>query len=232
MAGLAIANEEPSIIGVQHFITAANAVGLPVGYKNFSIPIGTVNVGPTVLGMQQAHVNGFFSEMLNTTDFAIMTAAKQEGLKLAAPIDYTSYTQDLLDNASALQGAQGIISYVQQVPVEEHTPATLQEQAAFEKYEHFSGVPNLNWTYGWLAADLFIKGLQGAGSNPTRTSFLNALHNTTNWTAGGLLAQAPDLSLAGFGHAPSHSCAYFTQLKGSAYVPLSGGKPVCGNAVS
>ncbi len=231
MASLAIANEAPSVIGAQQYVKAAAAVGLKVGYENYSIPIGSVDVGPVVLAMKQANVDGFQSYMLNTTDFAIMEGAKQSGLALKAPMDFTSYAQDLLDNPSALQAAQGIVVDVAQVPVEEHTKATLAQQAAFKKYENFTGVPNLNWTYGWLSADLTIQGLKHAGKNPTRASFLNALRHTKGWTAGGLLAKAPDLSLAGFGTAPKTACAYFVQLKGSAYVPMNKGKPICGGLV-
>jgi len=232
VAALAIANEAPSIIGAQLFVKAAQKVGLNVGYQNFSIPIGSVDVGPVVLAMTKAHVDGFASYMLNTTDFAIMEGAKQSGLKLTAPFDFTSYTQDLLDNPSALQAAQGIVVQVMQTPVEEHTAATRAEQAAFEKYEHFSGVPNLNWTYGWLSADLTIRGLEAAGKNPTRASFLHALRNLKGWTANGLLPKAPDFSLQHFGTSPKTSCQYFVRLEGSAYVPLNRGKPICGSLVS
>jgi ABC-type branched-subunit amino acid transport system substrate-binding protein len=231
MASLAIANEQPSIVGAEAFVTAAKSLGLNVGYRNYSIPIGSVDATATVLAMKQTKVDGFISYMLNTTDFAIMEGAKQAGINLVAPMDFTSYTQDLLDNPTALAAAQGIIVDVAQVPVEEHTPATEAQQAAFETYEHFSGVPNLNWTYGWLSADLFIKGMQEAGQNPTRASFLNALRNTTGWTANGLLARSPDFSLKDFGTAPTTACAYFVQLHGSAYTPLNGGQPICGNEV-
>lgn len=231
MASLAIGGEQPSIIGAQSFVNAAKSVGLNVGYRNYSIPIGSVDATGVVLAMKQAHVDGFMSYMLNTTDFAIMEGAKQAGLNLAAPMDFTSYTQDLLDNPSVLAAAQGIVVDVAQVPVEEHTAATQSQQAAFKTYENFSGVPNLNWTYGWLSADLFIKGLQSAGTNPTRASFLNALHNTQGWTANGLLARAPDLSLKDFGTAPPTACAYFVRLQGSAYVPLNQGQPICGNLI-
>lgn len=231
MAALAIANEQPSIVGAQSFVNAAKSLGLDVGYKNYSIPIGSVDATATVLAMKQTKVDGFMSYMLNTTDFAIMESAKQAGIKLVAPMDFTSYTQDLLNNASVLAAAQGIIVDVAQVPVEENTPATKAQQAAFEKYENFSGVPNLNWTYGWLSADLFIKGMQAAGQNPTRASFLDALHNTQGWTANGLLARSPDLSLKDFGTAPATACAYFVQLHGSTYTPLNQGQPICGNKV-
>ncbi len=232
VAALAIANEAPSIIGAQLFVKAAKQLGLNVGYQNFSIPIGSVDVGTTVLGMKQANVDGFASFMLNTTDFAIMEGAKQAGLKLVAPLDFTSYTQDLLDNPTALQAAQGIVVQVIQTPVEEHTAATRAEQAAFEKYEHFSGVPNLNWAYGWLSADLTIRGLEAAGKNPTRASFLDALRHVKGWTANGLLPKAPDFSLQHFGTSPKTSCEYFVRLEGSTYRVLNNGKPVCGTLVN
>jgi branched-chain amino acid transport system substrate-binding protein len=231
MASLAIGGEEPSILGAKAFDTAAASIGLKVGYSNYSIPVGTVNVGPIVLAMKQAHVDGFNSEMLDTTDFAIISGARQAGLKLIAPISVTGYGQDLLTQPTALQAAQGAIFGVEQTPVSEHTPATVAEQAAFEKYEHFSGVPSLSWTAGWTSADLFIQGLKAAGNSPTRTTFLSGLHNLKGWTAGGLLPWTADLSLANFGQSAKTQCEYFVKLSGSKFVPLAGGKPICGTQV-
>lgn len=232
MAALAIANEEPSILGEQDFIAGAKAIGLKVGYYNASTPIGSVNVTSLVLAMKQAGVDGFQSAMLDTTNFAIMTTAKQAGLKLVAPMQDVGYDQALLDDASAVDAAQGGIFSVIQVPFEEKTPATEREQGAFETYEHFSGVPNLNWSFGWLSADLTIQGLLGAGTNPTRTSFLGALRNLKGWTAEGLLATAPDFSLANFGKLTSQTaCSYYVKLSGKAFVPLNNGKPICGVVV-
>jgi branched-chain amino acid transport system substrate-binding protein len=229
MAALAIAGEEPSILGEQDFIAGAKAVGLKVGYFNDSTPIGSVNVTSLVLAMKQAGVDGFQSAMLDNTNFAIMTTAKQAGLKLVAPMQDVGYDQALLDDASAVQAAQGGIFSVIQVPFEEHTAATQIEQGAFEKYEHFSGVPNLNWSYGWLSADLTIQGLKAAGANPTRTSFLTALRNLKGWTAEGLLPTASDFSLANFGKLTSTTaCSYYVQLKDRSFVPMNGGKPICG----
>jgi branched-chain amino acid transport system substrate-binding protein len=233
MAGLAIAAEEPSIIGVQEFVAGAKKIGLKVGYINESTPLGGVNVTPLVLAMKAAHVDGFDSEMLDTTNFAIQTAAKQAGLKLVAPIAAVGYDQALLDDPSALAAAQGGIFTVEQVPVEEHTAATIAEQAAFEKYEHFSGVPNLNWTFGWESADLTIQGLLHAGSNLTRASYLSALRGLKGWTAGGLLPVAPDFSLADFGKTTTaDQCSYFAQLEGKGFVAMNHGKPYCGPYLS
>jgi ABC-type branched-subunit amino acid transport system substrate-binding protein len=229
MAALAIANEEPSIYAEQDFMAGAKALGLKVGYYNDSTPIGGVNVTPLVLAMKSAGVDGFQSAMLDTTNFAIMTAARQEGLKLVAPMQDVGYDQALLNDPSAVQSAQGAIISVLQVPVEEKTAATQAEQAAFEQYEHFSGVPNLNWSYGWLAADLTIHGLESAGANATRTSFLDSLRNVKGWDGEGLLPVASDFSLADFGKLPSQTtCSYYVKVSGNAFVPLNNGKPICG----
>ncbi len=107
MAALAIANEQPSIISEQSFMAGAKAIGLKVGYYNDSTAIGSVNVTSLVLAMKQAGVDGFQSAMLDTTNFAIMTTAKQDGLKLVAPMQDVGYDQALLADPSAVQAAQG-----------------------------------------------------------------------------------------------------------------------------
>ncbi len=230
MASLAIGNEEPSIAVAKSFVTGAKADGLNVGYENYSIPIGSVNVTPVILAMKAAHVDGFYSAMLNNTNFALMTAAQQAGLRLKAPIQIVGYGQDLLNDPAAVRGGQGAIFDLPQAPVELNTPATRAETAAFAKYEHFSGVPSFNWTYGWLSADLFIRGLEAAGKNPTRAAFIAKIRTIT-WDGGGLLPKPVDISLAGFGKTPATSCAYFAQLKDSTFVPMNGGKAYCGHTL-
>jgi branched-chain amino acid transport system substrate-binding protein len=230
MASLAIGNENPSIAVAKSFVTGAQADGLSVGFQDYSIPIGSVDLTSVVLAMKAAHVDGFYSAMLANTNFALMTAAQQAGLQLKAPIQIVGYGQDLLNDAAAVRGAQGAIFDLPQAPVELSTPATKTEVAAFAKYEHFTGVPSFNWTYGWLSADLFIRGLEAAGSNPTRASFIIKIR-TISWDGGGLLPAPVNISLAGFGKTPATSCAYFAKLEGSTFVPMNGGKPYCGHAV-
>jgi branched-chain amino acid transport system substrate-binding protein len=233
IAVLAIADEPPSDIAAQEFVKAAQAVGLKVGYQNYSLPLGSVNVTATVLGMQQAGVDGFDSFMLDNTNFALMEAAKQAGMSLKAPIQAVGYGQDVLDSSSALQAAQGGVFLVSQVPIEEKTAATKAETGAFKKYENFGGIPNLNWTEGWISADLYIQGLEKAGKNPTRASFLKAVRSIKGYNANGLLPTPLDLSSKDFGKGPSllSTCSYFVQLEGKKFVVLNKGKPVCGKNV-
>lgn len=212
---------------------AAKAVGitakyahLKVGYINDSIPFGGVNVEPIVLSMKDAHVNAVAMEMDDDTNFAILTAAKQSGLDLKVAISATGYGQPLLNEKPALDAAQG--SYF----IEEGPPLSSAPEKAFraalKKYEGFSGVPGFDWYEGWTNADLFIKGLEVAGRNPSRASFISNLHKVTGYTAEGLLPNPINLSLADFGKPPTKSCIWFAQVMGSTFVPVNGGKPVCG----
>jgi hypothetical protein len=77
-----------------------------------------------------------------------------------------------------------------------------------------------------------IKGLQVAGQNPTRDSFITNLRNVTSRDAEGLLPDNLSFSLSQFGKAPPSECAYFPKLEGSSFVPVpADGKPVWGTLI-
>jgi branched-chain amino acid transport system substrate-binding protein len=109
-----------------------------------------------------------------------------------------------------------------------HTPATLAEQAAFKQYEGFSGVPGFDWSQGYTSADLLIKGLQLAGQNPTRASFVSNLRQVKSYDAGGLLATP--VSFSNPTAIPTTQCAYYDQLQGHKFVLVTP-KPVCGTLI-
>jgi branched-chain amino acid transport system substrate-binding protein len=210
------------------FALAAKSVGLTVGYLNTSLPFGTVNVAPVALAMKSKGITGASMEMDEDTNFAILTAAKQAGVDLKVAISATGYGQDLLNDPAAVQAGQGFYYPPVATPVEAKTPATLAMQAALQKYEGFSGVPGFDWYEGWLSSDLMIRGLQVAGTNPTRSSFIHNLHQVTNYTAGGLISTPINFSLAQFGKPPQQQCSWLTQLEGNKFVVSNNGKPVCG----
>lgn len=231
MAALAIDAEPASIEAAQSFVRASQSAGLEVGYQNFSIPIGSTKVDPIVLGMKQAGVDGFDSGLLDNTNYALLAAARQAGLHLVAPILVSGYGQEVLDQPATEQAAQGAVFQLFQRPVSQPDAGTRTEQSAFSTYEHFTGIPSIGWTEGWISADLFIQGLSKSGAEPTRKSFLDALHNLKGYDAEGLLANPIDLSLAGFGTPPTRECYWFAQLEGSRFVLLGAGKPICGRNV-
>jgi branched-chain amino acid transport system substrate-binding protein len=206
----------------------APKVGLKAGYINTSIPFGGVNVGPIVLAMKSAHVDSAALQMDNNTNFAIITAAKQAGLNLKVAVSATGYGQSLLDDKSALAAAEGSFFISEGPPLSSAPEKAFR--AALNKYAGFSGVPGFDWYYGWMSADLMVKGLESAGKNPTRQSFVGNLHKVTGYTGEGLLPQPIDISLADFGKPSQTACGWYAQVKNGKFVPApADGKPVCGN---
>ena len=200
---------------------------MKAGYVNTSIPFGGVNVTPVVLDMKRAGVDSAWLAMDNNTNFAILSTAKQNGLNLKVPVAATGYGQSVLDDPSAVQTAQNAYFIAWGPPLNSKPEKELR--AALQKYQGFSGVPGFDWFEGWTNMDLMIKGLEVAGKNPTRQSFINNLRTVTSYDAGGLLPNPVNFSLAAFGKAPPESCNWYAKLQGSNFVPVpSNGKPVCG----
>ncbi len=213
------------------FAYAAKKLGLQVGYLNTSLPFGTLNVTDIALQMKASHVDSLYLPLDQNTNFAILTALQQLGVRLKVAVSATGYGQELLDDHAALPDAQGTYFPTVGEPVELKTPATRTFQAALARYAHYTGVPGFDWYEGWASADLMITGLELAGTNPTRSRFIAKLHHLTHYTANGLL-QPANLSLAQFGRAPTRTCSWFTELEGDAFLPVPrDGAPVCGRAL-
>jgi branched-chain amino acid transport system substrate-binding protein len=208
------------------FATAAEKVGLKVGYVNSSLPFGTVDTTAVALAMKQNHVDGiaFFTD--SATAFAVITSAKQAGIPIKASVVANGYGQILLNQTTAVQAAQGTVFNPIYAPVELHSQATEAMQAAFKQYANHTGVPDFGWYQGWTSLDLMIKGLQVAGQNPTRQSFISNLRQVTNYNAGGLIASP--INYTQFGKLPPETCAWYVELQGDKFVLVpSNGAPTC-----
>jgi branched-chain amino acid transport system substrate-binding protein len=214
-----------SVTAAKGFAFAAEKAGIKVPYLNTSIPFGSVDTGPIALAMKQKGVDGIYMPLDEGTNFSIITAAHQAGVKLKVTISATGYGQDLLNQPTSVQTAQGVYFTVQGAPVELHTAATNSMQKALATYAHYTGVPDYGWYEGWESADLMIKGLQLAGPSSTRAAIITDLRKVTSYNAGGILA-AP-LNFTQFGQAPAESCTYYAILKGSAFTVPNNGKPFC-----
>jgi branched-chain amino acid transport system substrate-binding protein len=209
---------------------AANAVGISAPYIDSSLPFGTVNVTSIALAMKSKGVDSLYGPIDPNTLLALIGAAQQTGVKLKVSDMSTGYGEDFLSDPASLQTAQGayMVSNAQ-VPVELKTPATMAEQAAFAKYENFTGVPDFGWTEGYASADLLIKGLEVAGQNPTRSSFINNLRKVTDYNVEGLATNTVNFSTVDT--IPNQTCSYYVQLKQKQFIVQNSGKPVCGTLV-
>jgi ABC-type branched-subunit amino acid transport system substrate-binding protein len=199
-----------------------------VGYVNTSLPFGTVNVGPLALGMKDAHVDGLYLPLDETTSLAIFTAAQQAGVQVKVAVADNGYGQELLDQPSALAAAQGAYFNTPYAPVEINSPATKSLQAALAKYAGFTGIPNAYGEYeGWISTDAMIKGLELAGPNLTRPGFITNLRTLTDYDAGGLVSP---INFSQFGVAPLQTCSWFVKVQGHAFIPVST-QPICGTLI-
>jgi hypothetical protein len=104
-----------------------------------------------------------------------------------------------------------------------------------KKYENYTADPDNGIYIGYIMADLMIRGLQAAGHNPTRPSFITNLHKVKDYDAGGLLAGKVNFSsklqgtwigdMAG-------DCDWVLKVEGSKFVPFPAkGKPFCGTNI-
>jgi branched-chain amino acid transport system substrate-binding protein len=206
---------------------AAQSVGITAPYINTTVPFGTVNVEPIVLQMKAKNVDSLYGPIDPNTLLAVITAAQQTGVHLKVADMSTGYGEDFLTDPSALSAAQGAFMATNgQVPVELNTAATKAEQADFAKYQGFNGIPNFGWTEGYASADLLIKGLEVAGQNPTRSSFITNLRKVTAYNVDGLASNTVNFSTVQ--DIPNQQCGYYVQLKGKQFVVQNNNKPICG----
>jgi branched-chain amino acid transport system substrate-binding protein len=113
------------------------------------------------------------------------------------------------------------------------SPGSKTLLAALAKYDssYKSGtIPDLGVTEGYLSADLMIKGLQVAGTNPTRALFISNLRKVGNFDASGI--EPSPVSFVNFGQAPAKTCIGAAQFVNKKYVAFpASGAPFCGTLI-
>jgi branched-chain amino acid transport system substrate-binding protein len=198
-------------------LLACQRDGLSKSFLDTSLPFGSVNTTTLALQLKQAGVNALYLPLDANTNFALMTALKQAGVKMKVIINATGYGQALVDDTSAVSDVQGAWFTPTGAPVELKTPATEAFQAALKKYANYTGVPDFSFYEAWGAADLMITGLELAGKNPTQAGFIKALRKDSSYDMGGLETPV-NLTTAAIGKSAPQLCSYLTKFKGDTFV--------------
>ena len=219
-------------------LSAASARGSAVGFKDAggkigvedtSVPLDTTDFTAAALVAKEDGVNAIVPSLQNNSNFALVTALEQAGVKLKAALFPTGYDPTVIHSPvwSSVQGDYFVSLFR---PFTVSDAGTEQEQAALGKYSHFtkSQFPTYSQTEAWLGADLMIKGLQMAGSNPTRSSVIKDLRSIKAYNGNGLLPITIDYSTI-FGHDPP-SCGWILRAQKSGFVPISS-QPFCGHDI-
>jgi branched-chain amino acid transport system substrate-binding protein len=214
----------------KNFAAAAKHAGLTAPYVNTSTPFGGVDFTATSLAIKQSGANTVYGSMDNNSNFALVQALKNEGAPTKIVTFPTGLESDIV-NSPSWQTVQGVYFSDGFVPTQLNTSATTAFQDALLKYsgEAKSNFPTFNVYEGWLGADLFIKGLQLAGPNPTRSAFITKLRGLTSYNGGGLLPQSYNYSTI-FGHDAPSTCTYYLRA-GTSDFQLVSTQPICGSDI-
>jgi branched-chain amino acid transport system substrate-binding protein len=191
-------------------------------------PLDTLDVSAYALSFQHAGCQGVYCVQLLSTCLALSTTLQQEGLT-KVKVDYAAGpSQSILQSAATIAAATGAI-----FPGTDWSsfPAGRAFLAGLRKYDpsYTGGAPDIGTYGGWEAANLMIEGLQVAGPNPTRQSFIKNLRKVTDWTDGGL--SAVPINFEHFGVAPkTGACTRYLTFNGKTYVAYpSDGRAFCGS---
>jgi branched-chain amino acid transport system substrate-binding protein len=206
--------------------------GIQNCYLNTSIAFGQQDFTAIALQLKSAGCDGVDGLFLLASDLPLSKAVKAAGVK-AKYIWPTAYDQNLVDQASALQAMEGDYTTATVDFTVNPSPAAKLMLARLKQYTKFpGGIPSLNVVYGYAAADLMITGLQRAGADPTRASFMSNLRDYDGWDGGGLFGQPTILSHFGTPQmVPATACAVYVQITTTGYAAYGDGKPICGNNV-
>jgi branched-chain amino acid transport system substrate-binding protein len=201
--------------------------GCTTGVLDTSVPFGSVNFTSLALTAKQKGINAMVPAMDANSNYALAQALQQAGVKLKATMYATGYEPDVIHSPvwSTLQGAYFLSPFR---PWSLPNAGTQQMQAALEKYAHFTKTqfPNFSQYEAWAGADLMIKGLEMAGSNPTQAAVIKDLRGIKNYTANGLLPNPINYSTI-FGHDLAKQCAWVMQAGHNGFTAISSA-PDCG----
>jgi len=218
-----------SPLSVDEAIGAAESfkrAGGKVGVLDTTVPFGGVDFTAEALLAKKYHVNAVLPTMDENSNFALVTALDQAGVKLKAVLLSTGYEPSIVHSPewSSLQGVY-FLSLAR--PFSLPNAGTEQMAAALTRYVHFtkSDFPSYGQDLSWLGCDLMIEGLQRAGQNPSRAGVVKALRGIKSYNGNGLLPITINYSTV-FGH-DLPQCAWVLRAAKSGFVPISS-KPVCG----
>lgn len=197
------------------------------GVLDTSVPFGSVDMTTEALVAKQKGCNAFYAGLDDNSNYALATDLGQDGVKAKVLVFPTGYEPSVI-NSTAWSAVQGDYFDTTFRPFQLPDAATQQMKSALDNYEHFtsSEFPNFSQYESWLGADLMIKGIQLAGTNPTHASIISALRNLKSYNGDGLLPSTINYSTV-FGHDPAESCGWYLRAEKSGFVPVSS-QPVCG----
>lgn len=220
-----VADDTPSSArGVKQVMNSLRNVGLRA-CTSIVIHLGAVDFNVITLQLKQAGCDAAECSCLLSSSLALATALHDSQVHIPLVFD-AGPAQQILDSPGAIMAATG--GYFPTLSAYSG-PGYDAFISSLKHYDpHYTvGLPDLGVLDGWIAADLFIQGMQAAGPNPTRQAFISQLRHDTTWSGNGL--RPGPASFDPFGQAPPQFCLYYLKLQNSQYHNYPpDGRPFCG----
>ncbi|MCK9901614.1 ABC transporter substrate-binding protein [Frankia sp. Cpl3] len=136
----------------------------------------------------------------------IMQAVRNANIALTSTVSVTGYDSNVLRNfGRALASVSFSVNFR---PFEAGGPAIDRYRDAMSRFAPQTVVPEQQFAvYGYVFADIFIRGLELAGDCPTREGVIAALHKVSDYNADGLVQP---INLAD--RDPKMACNAFVQI--------------------
>jgi branched-chain amino acid transport system substrate-binding protein len=230
VATLGYGVSQSSAQNLKSTLQIADPFGIKPCYENYSVEFGQTSFTTEALAIQAAGCDGVISAMVDSSDVGLSASLAQAGVD-AKTFYYTGFSQSVLDDPNATAALEG--AYFPGTPNWTDPPEGIQKMlnAIKQTDPTLNGIPNLGLAQSYFGADVMIKGLEVAGENPTRQSFITNLRQVENYDGHGVLPGG--ISFTGFGTPamfPPEACTDIVQMKDGKYVTAA--RNVCGKLVA
>ncbi|WP_157475501.1 ABC transporter substrate-binding protein [Parafrankia sp. EUN1f] len=225
---LVSADNDASISSAQQLGDSLRSVGVSLA-DTITVARGITSQTGLVQKIRSSGADTVIGALDGDTFAQTMVSARQAGLRvglyMSAPPGYSQQT--LRSYGSGIAGMVAFAHFAPfelGLPADEHLLKALGQYAPYLQPANQSGAGD-----GWIAADIFLRGLETGGSCPTRENFIEGLSQLTHYDAEGLLASPIDL---GSQRAAVSPCWYFVQVNadGTQFEPI-GRVPRCGEVI-
>lgn len=208
------------------FRTSLEAAGIPVVAQEEYVDsvIGTTALAAKIKASNADVIAGAISGFGLAT---VLQAVRAAGVEMKVVFGPEGYDLELLAKFGST--IAGLSTYTTVAPFELDLPATERYRDAMARYApELLNVGRSTATYGYIAADIFIRGLESAGKCPTRANFIAGLRGVTGYNADGLLAGKVDFQSTSL---TNETCYYFIRVnaEGTGFEVMNGGQGIHSN---
>jgi branched-chain amino acid transport system substrate-binding protein len=190
-----------------------------VVFKDTSQSFGGVDYSAQVARMVEDNVNLVIPSLDANGAFTLAREMKKQGLNATMILPNAYNQKRISENADVANG-----NYVFTLFAPFESKSKPEGLKLYERWiKRSGGTKSENSLYGWLNADLFVKGLKAAGCDFTRQKVIDAVNQMTDYNGDGLVAPV-DWTKA---HQESPGCFAWVKVVNGKFKPAFGqpGKP-------